>query len=90
MNADMILYLGRQTMETALLVSAPILIVCVVFGVLISLFQTVTSIRDTTLTMAPKIIASGVTALIFGNWMLQVLVKFTTEIFAMIQTYGQS
>ena len=89
MNSDLILYLGRNTMETALLVSAPILIVCVVSGILISLFQTVTQIRDTTLTMAPKIIAAGITALVFGNWMLQVLVKFTTEIFAMIQTYGQ-
>jgi flagellar biosynthetic protein FliQ len=89
MNAELILYLGRHTMETALLVSAPILIVCVVFGILISLFQTVTSIRDMTLTMAPKIIGVGVTALVFGHWMLQVLIKFTTEIFAMIQTYGQ-
>lgn len=89
MNVDLILYLGRQTMETALLISAPILIVCIVFGILISLFQAVTSIRDMTLAMAPKIIAAGVTALLFGNWMLQVLIKFTTEIFSMIQTYGQ-
>jgi flagellar biosynthetic protein FliQ len=89
MDADYILYLGRHTMETALLISAPILIVCAVMGVIISLFQTVTSIRDMTLTMAPKIIGAGLTALLFGHWMLQVLIKFNLEIFTQIQSYGQ-
>ncbi len=89
MDADYILYLGRHTMETALLIAAPILLVCVVTGILISLFQTVTSIRDMTMTMAPKLIGAGLTALLFGHWMLQVLMKFTLEIFTQIQTYGQ-
>lgn len=88
MDADYILYLGRHTMETALLVAAPILIVCMASGIIVSLFQTVTQIRDMTLTMAPKIIGAGLTALFFGNWMLQVLIRFTTEIFAQIQSYG--
>ena len=82
MDVDMILYLGRHTMETALLLSLPILLVCVVAGVVISLFQTVTSIRDMSLTIAPKLIAVGITSLLFGNWMLQMLMKFTTEIFS--------
>ena len=89
MDADYILYLGRHTMETALLIAAPILIVCVFTGILISLFQTVTSIRDMTLTMAPKIIGAGLAALLFGHWMLQILMKFTMEIFTQIQSYGQ-
>ena len=89
MDADYILYLGRHTMETALLIAAPILLVCMTTGILISLFQTVTSIRDMTLTMAPKIIGAGLTALFFGHWMLQILMKFTFEIFTQIQVYGQ-
>ena len=89
MDIDYILYLGRHTMETALLVAAPILLVCMFSGLIISLFQTVTSIRDMTLAMAPKLIAAGLTAMLFGNWMLQMLIRFTTEIFAHIQTYGQ-
>lgn len=89
MDADYVIYLGRHTMETALLVSAPILAVCMISGIIVSLFQTVTQIRDMTLTMAPKIIGAGLVALLFGNWMLQVLVRFTAEIFAQIQTYGQ-
>ena len=88
MNVDTVLYLGRHTMETALLLSAPILLVCMFSGIIVSLFQTITSIRDATLSMAPKLIATGLTALLFGNWMLQLLIKFTTEIFSRIQDYG--
>jgi flagellar biosynthesis protein FliQ len=88
MDVDMVLYLGRHTMETALMLSAPILLVCMFSGIIISLFQTVTSIRDMSLTIAPKLIAVGITALLFGNWMLQILMKFTTEIFSRIQGYG--
>lgn len=88
MDTDYVIYLGRHTMETALLIAAPILIVCMISGIVVSLFQTVTQIRDMTLTMAPKIVGAGLTALIFGNWMLQVLMRFTTEIFSQIQNYG--
>jgi flagellar biosynthetic protein FliQ len=89
MTIDTILYLARHTMETAMLVSAPILLACMISGILISLFQTVTSLRDMTLTMAPKLVAAGFATLLFGNWMMQLLIRFTTEIFNQIQTYGQ-
>jgi flagellar biosynthesis protein FliQ len=89
MDTDYILFLGRETMETALLVSAPILAVCMISGIVISLFQTVTQIRDMTLTIVPKLVGVGVVSLLFGNWMLQVIMRFTTDIFAQIQTYGQ-
>ncbi len=88
MDVDVVLYLGRHTMETALLLAAPILLVCIFTGIVVSLFQTVTSIRDMSLTIAPKLIAVGITSLLFGNWMLQILMKFTTEIFSRIQSYG--
>ena len=88
MDADYVLYLGRHTLETALLLAAPILLVCMFSGLLISLFQTVTRLRDMTLTMVPKLIAVGVTALVFGNWMLQVIMSFSLEIFSQIQSYG--
>ncbi len=88
MDTSQIMYLARHTLETALLLAAPILIACIVSGVGISLFQTMTSLKDMTLTMVPKLVAVGVTALFFGNWMMQVLLKFTNEIFNQIQTYG--
>ena len=89
MDADYILYLGRHTMETALLMSAPLLIACLLAGLVISVFQTVTSLRDSTLSMVPRLVVMGVATLMFGNWMLQILIQFSTEVFNQIQSYGQ-
>ena len=85
MDSSFVIYLGRQTLETALLVSAPILLTCVIVGVLVTLLQAVTSIRDMSLTVVPKLLAVGVVVLFFGNWMLGTLLKFTNEIFGYIQ-----
>ena len=89
MDSDLVLYLGRHMLETALLVSAPILLTCVIVGVIISLLQAVTSIRDMTLTIVPKLAAVGFVTLLFGHWMLQVFLRFFHEIFGHIQTVGQ-
>jgi len=85
MDSNFALYLGRHTLETILIVSAPILITCLVSGIAITLIQAVTSIRDMTLTIVPKLLAVGAVMLIFGNWMLQIMVRFFQEIFAHIQ-----
>ncbi|MFA5238930.1 MAG: flagellar biosynthetic protein FliQ [Phycisphaerae bacterium] len=89
MDSSFVIYLGRQTLETSLLVSTPILLTCVIVGVVITLFQAVTSIRDMSLTVVPKLIAVGFVTLLFGSWMLGTLLKFTNEIFGYIQTIGQ-
>lgn len=88
MDSSFILYLGRHTLEVALLVASPILLTCVVVGVLITLLQAVTSIRDMSLTVVPKLIAVGIVTILFGGWMLDTLLRFTTEIFSHIQTIG--
>ena len=88
MDENHIIYLGRHTLETAMLLAAPILLACMISGIAISLFQTMTSLKDMTLTIVPKLIAVGVTMLVFGNWMMQVLIKFTLEIFNLVQAYG--
>jgi len=85
MDSSYVLYLGRHTLETALLLSAPILITCVTVGVIVTLLQAVTSIRDMTLTIVPKLLAVCAVSLLFGSWMLQIALRFTTEIFAQIQ-----
>ncbi len=89
MDSSFVLYLGRHTLETALLVSAPILLTCMIVGILITLLQTLTSIRDMTITIVPKLLAVGAVTLLFGGWMLQVLLRFANEIFGYIQTIGQ-
>ena len=89
MDNSFVLFLGRYTLETALLLAAPLLLTCLVVGVAVTLFQAVTSIRDMTLTIVPKLLAVGVVTLLFGNWMLQVMLRFTNEIFGYIQNIGR-
>ena len=88
MDSSFALYLGRQTLETALLLAAPILITCIVVGVVVTLLQAVTSIRDMTLTIVPKLLAVGFITLVCGSWMLQLILKFTTDVFSHIQNVG--
>jgi flagellar biosynthetic protein FliQ len=88
MDSSFALYLGRHTLETALLLAAPILVVCLVVGIVVTLFQAVTSIRDTTLTIIPKLHALGLVCLMFSSWMLQVTLRFTLEVFAYVQNLG--
>ena len=88
MDISFALYLGRHTLETALLVSAPILLTCIVVGVVVTLFQAVTSIRDMSLTIVPKLLAVSAVTLFLGGWMLQILLRFMNEIFSYIQNIG--
>ena len=85
MDSSYVLYLGRHTLETALLLAAPILITCMGVGVVVTLLQAVTSIRDMTLTIVPKLLAVGGVTLLFSGWMLQVVLRFTVEVFTQIQ-----
>ena len=85
MDSSFALYLGRHTLETALLLAAPILVTCMVVGVTVTLLQAVTSIRDMTLTMVPKLLAVGAVVLFLGGWMLHIVLSFTNEIFGHIQ-----
>jgi flagellar biosynthetic protein FliQ len=88
MDSSFVIYLGQQALKTALLVAAPVLVTCITVGILISLFQAVTSIRDMSLTIAPKLIAAGFVTLLFSGWMLTTLLGFMTDIFSHIQNVG--
>jgi len=88
MDSSFALYLGRHTLETALLLAAPILLTCMVVGVTVTLLQAVTSIRDMTLTIVPKLLAVGAIVLLLGGWMLQIVLTFANEIFGHIQNIG--
>ena len=88
MDSGFVIYLGRHTLETALMLAAPILVTCMVVGIIVTLLQAVTSIRDMTLTIVPKLLAVGAVVLICGNWMLQITLSFTNEIFNHIQNIG--
>ncbi|KQV63415.1 flagellar biosynthetic protein FliQ [Nocardioides sp. Root122] len=73
-------------MVVALKLSAPILVTSLVIGFTISLFQSMTQIQEFTLAFVPKLVGVGVALLISGGWMLQTLVDFTQDLFAMVPT----
>ncbi|KPJ65417.1 MAG: hypothetical protein AMJ43_10775 [Coxiella sp. DG_40] len=89
MDSSFVLYLGRHTLETALLLAAPILLTCMIVGVMVTLLQAVTSIRDMTLTIVPKLLAVSIVMLICGGWMLEVVLRFSNDIFSNIQNIGR-
>lgn len=74
----------KDTIVTAAKVSAPILIVVLVLGLVISILQATTQIQEQTLTFVPKLIATAVVGIFLGSWMLQTLMSFTTRIFDLI------
>ena len=88
MDSSFALYLGRHTLETALIIAAPILLTCMIVGVVVTLFQAVTSVRDMSLTIVPKLLAVSIVMILFGGRTLQVILGFFTEIFGHIQTIG--
>ena len=87
MSPEFVIDIGQRTIETALLLSAPILIATLVVGLIVSLFQAVTQINEATLTFLPKIIAVAISLVIFFPWMLALIVDFTTNILTNIPTY---
>lgn len=80
----MVLSIMKDAITTGLTVAAPILIVSIIVGLLISVFQATTQIQEQTLTFVPKLIAVAVIGLVLGGWMLQKLINFTERIFSMI------
>ncbi|MFL0246767.1 flagellar biosynthesis protein FliQ [Candidatus Clostridium stratigraminis] len=84
MSENMIMSVLKDAIQTGLLVAAPILLVAIVVGLVISIFQATTQIQEQTLTFVPKIIAAAVVGLIAGPWMLHTTVNFTERIFSLI------
>lgn len=74
----------KDTIITAIKVGAPILIVVLVLGLIISIIQATTQIQEQTLTFVPKLIATAIVGLMLGNWMLHTVISFTNRIFDMI------
>ncbi|HET6464965.1 MAG TPA: flagellar biosynthesis protein FliQ [Nitrospiria bacterium] len=84
MTAEWVVELGQRTIETALLLSAPVLLFALIAGLAVSLFQAVTQINETTLTFLPKVLAIALAFVIFMPWMLSMIVGFTTDLFSSI------
>ena len=82
MNVDQATDLIRQTLLLALTISAPMLLIGLVVGIIVSLFQAVTQIQEQTLTFVPKIAAMICAALLLFPWISQRLLDYAAAIFS--------
>jgi len=87
MTTDTVVGLMAETIKITLLISAPMLIVGLIVGVVISLLQAVTQIQEMTLVFVPKIVAVLVTLVASLPWMISLLTTYTQNIFANIPAY---
>ena len=87
MTEGQVLDVAKEAIYTIIICSAPMLIISLVVGLIVSIFQTVTSIQEQTLTFVPKIIAVFVGLMIFGSWMLTNLTEFVTTLWSNFSMY---
>ena len=87
MEVGVVMDLAIKTMMTALMVAAPILLVSIVVGLTVSIFQATTHIQEQTLTFVPKVLSILGVLILFGPWMLTILTEFVQELFLSINTF---
>lgn len=87
MSGDVVVQIGQQALMTVLMVAAPMLGLGLMVGLCVSVFQTTTSIQEQTLAFIPKIVAVFVAILVFGPWMLQIMVEYVTSVFTNLPMY---
>lgn len=88
MSQNEVLYLAKEALGAAMLVGGPILGVSLLVGLLVSIFQAMTSIQEQTLSFIPKILAIIALMLLLGPWMLTVLTTYTANLFSQLATFG--
>lgn len=81
MSHALVVDLARNAIMTAMLLAGPMLILALIVGLVVSVIQAVTQIQEQTLSFVPKLFAVGAAFLIALPWMMQVMVKYTTELF---------
>lgn len=87
MNSEFIISLAERGIWTILLVSGPLLLLALVVGLLVSIFQATTQIQEQTLAFIPKIVVVFLGMILFGPWMLSTMVEFTYQLFSNLHHY---
>ena len=87
MTQELIIAIGKESIRTAIIISAPMLAFGLVVGLLVSIFQAVTQIQEMTLAFIPKILAVILALVIFFPWMLRLMLDFTSGIITNIPVY---
>jgi flagellar biosynthesis protein FliQ len=87
MSEEMVLRLAKQTLETVLMVSAPMLGAGLIVGIIISVIQIITSIHDTALAFVPRIVVTFVVFLVVFPWMMGTMVSYTHTLLGSFEPY---
>jgi len=88
MNPDVAIDIFKTTLIFALYMAAPFLGAMLIVGLLMSLFQSITSVQEPTLTFAPKLLAFAGLVILLAPWLLRVLGEFTISVFARMAALG--
>ncbi|MDH5748789.1 MAG: flagellar biosynthesis protein FliQ [Rhodospirillales bacterium] len=88
MNETLVLEIGREALIVALKVCGPLLAMALLSGLIIALFQALTTIQEMTLTFVPKIVVIFVSLIVFLPFMMRTLIEFSQELFTRIGTLG--
>ena len=84
MTPETVMTVGTRALEVTLMLAAPMLLVALVTGLLVGVFQAATQINEMTLSFIPKLIAMAATIALAGPWMLKLIVSYTRELFQSI------
>ena len=84
---EAVLDIAREAIYTTIITSAPLLLISLIVGLIVSIFQTVTSIQEQTLTFVPKIVAVFIGLMICGSWILNQLSEFVTTLWSNFSIY---
>ena len=87
MTSEAAVEMIREGLFLILKCALPVLLVSTVIGLVVSIFQTITSIQEQTLTVVPKIIGIFLTLMFLGNWMITNIVNFTTDLWSTFVYY---
>ena len=81
MTPETVMTMGRHAMEVTLMVAAPLLLVALVIGLIVSIFQAATQINESTLSFIPKLVGVFVALVVAGPWMISIMLDYMREIF---------
>ena len=87
MSADSVIVIARDALYCIIITAAPALLVSLIIGLTVSVFQTVTSLQEQTLTFVPKILGIFLTIMLLGHWMLNNIVTYMTALWNDIPLY---
>ncbi len=86
MTPESVLTMGRQAIEVTLMVAAPMLLIALTIGLIVSIFQAATQINEQTLTFIPKLVGIMLALVIAGPWMLSIMLDYMRQMFSSIPT----